>query len=399
MPTPTLIAGTAGALAFLGLVVLALQPRRSPWLRAGLALVASLALVVVLSGQPTALVLFGVNVLLVLGTWQLARTRLWLPWVVVLIAVLAAARLPATQRLLGMGGSPFDLSPGLWLGISYLIFRLVHATLDMHAGRINRLPLAEFITYALHPASLVAGPIDRFQNSLAAQEEQVEAEGIHQGAWRVLLGVFVKVVIANPLYAFIAGHNMAANPDQPVGVAWLWLLAYSFYLWADFAAYSHIAIGFGRLAGLRLPENFNWPYLAPSLTVFWQRWHITLSTWARDYIFFPLARGLRTRLDPSRRDLIQFAAHMATMLGIGLWHGLTPAFAVWGVWHGLGMFITGQVAARRPRRRPGKDRLEDRIRAAFGIAGTFAFVTLGWVFFAADLPTAVRILGRLFGVL
>lgn len=396
MPPPTVIAAAVCAASFAALVALAARPGRAPWLRAGLALVAAGALVYALAGQVFALALFGVNVVLVLGTWRLAGSRLWLAWSAVLVAVLVAARLPLVQALLGMAGSPFDLGAGLWLGVSYLIFRLLHTTLDAHAGRIEALPLPAFITYALHPASLVAGPIDRVQNSLRAQREPRTAEDVHQGLWRVLLGVFVKVVIANPLFAFTSLHDMAANPDRPVGVAWLWLLAYSFYLWADFAAYSHIAIGFGRLAGLRLPENFNWPYLAPSLTVFWQRWHITLSGWARDYIFFPLARSLRTRLDPSRRDAIQFAAHLTTMLAIGLWHGLTPGFAVWGVWHGLGMFAASQIAARRPRRPRGEAGAWPA--QALGVAGTFAFVTLGWVFFAADLPTALRIFGRLFGI-
>jgi alginate O-acetyltransferase complex protein AlgI len=255
------------------------------------------------------------------------------------------------------------------------------------------------MTYALHPASLVAGPIDRIQPSVAAQREQRSSqEDFHQGLWRILVGVFVKFVVANPLYAFISVHDMARNPDRPTGVAWLWLLAYSFYLYADFASYTAIAIGFGRLAGLKLPENFDRPYLSPSLTLFWQRWHITLSMWLRDYIFFPLARSLRARTGNRYRSLVQLASHVATMASAGLWHGLTGGFLMWGVWHGLGLFVNGQLGGRMTTK-PGQElTLRRRAQRIMGITLTYLFVTLGWVFFAADLPTALRIFARLFGI-
>jgi alginate O-acetyltransferase complex protein AlgI len=390
MPWDTIAVGVVGVLAFGGLIVAA---RRGAGARvgAGLALVASAALVYVLVGRAAALIFFAVDALLVLLTWRLAGSRYSVVWIAVLVGLLGAAKLPPVQRMLAAGAAnPFGLGPGLWIGVSYLIFRLIHVTIDAHKGRIEAIPLDGLAVYALHPASLVAGPIDRIQNSLAAQADRLTTDDVQQGLWRVFRGVVVKVVVANPLYIFVAAHDMARDPDRPVWMAWAWLLAYTFYLLADFASYSDIAIGFGRLAGLRLPENFERPYLAPSLTVFWQRWHITLSAWARDYVFFPVARNLRTRLDPRRRNLAQFAAHMATMLAIGLWHGLTPAFAVWGVYHGLGMFAVSQLGWFR--------RQGEGMGRALRVGATFAFVMFGWVFFAADLPTAVRIFARLFGI-
>jgi alginate O-acetyltransferase complex protein AlgI len=391
-----IIAAAVGAVAFLGLILAAHRPAHVE-LRAALALIAAAALVTIVTGRPLALLFFALSALLVVGTWALAATRFWLAWVGVLIAALVAAKLPWPGGTAGSSMGLAGLGIALWVGVSYLIFRLIHVTLDVHKGRTDRPPLPELLIYALHPASLVAGPIDRVQNSLQAQAEATPLrDDLHQGLWRILLGAVVKYAIANPLYALVAAHDMAANPDRPVGIAWLWLLAYSFYLLADFSSYTDIAIGFGTLAGLRLPENFTRPYLAPSLTVFWQRWHITLSTWARDYVFFPLARWLRTRLDSKRRDLVQFIAHIATMLTIGLWHGLTPGYAAWGLWHGLGMFGTGQLARRRKRRPLAEERID--LRQVLSVAGTFLFVTLGWVLFAADLPTALRIYARLFGI-
>jgi len=177
----------------------------------------------------------------------------------------------------------------------------------------------------------------------------------------------------------------------------MWLFAYSFYLLADFSGYTSIAIGFGRLAGLNLPENFHHPYLASSISVFWQRWHITLSTWVRDYIFFPLARRLRTRFGNRGRAAVQLICHLATMGAVGLWHGLNPGFLVWGLWHGIGLFVHGQLAPRLPR--TVSDRVVARqLRLGLSVGATYLFVMLGWVFFASDLPTALQIFARLFGI-
>lgn len=400
MQVAAVIAWGIGLLAFVGLVVIShMKETRPSWVWAALVITASAALIFILTGTFLALGFLGLNVLLVFGTWYLARTRLWWSWIIVLVGLLIVSKLPFIQ---GSGGgsatSPAGLGLALWLGFSYLAFRLIHFTLDVRAGRAGDPTLSEVLVYVLHPASLVAGPIDRIRPSTKAQRDPGKIkEDVHQGLWRVLVGLFVKFVIANPVYAFIAQHDMARNPDQPTGIAWLWLIAYSVYILADFAAYSDIAIGLGRIAGLRLPENFKQPYRSPSLPVFWQRWHISLSFWLRDYIFFPIARSLQKGGKIKQKALIQFIAHMTTMVACGLWHGLSGGFLAWGAWHGLGLFVSAQYAASRPRQKPDGS-LIFKLRQAVSIAGTYAFVTLGWVFFAADFSTALRILGRLFGV-
>lgn len=397
MPPLTWLAAVVGAAAFARLVIAAHRGAR-PWRRAALALAAAAALSAALTGSLLSLAFFAAGALLVIGTWRAAGARWWWAWVAVLVAVLVGAKLPAALSARGPAGAASGLGPALWLGVSYLIFRLIHVTVDVHMGRTGRPPLPDLLAYALHPASLVAGPIGRVQADIAAHAEPAPfRDDLHAGLWRILRGAALKFVIANPLYGVVRLHDMARNPDRPVSAAWVWLLAYTFYLLADFAAYSDLAIGFGRLAGLRLPENFERPYLAPTLTAFWQRWHISLSTWLRDYIFFPLARGLRRRLDPRRRDAIQLVAHATTMVAAGLWHGMTPSFALWGLWHGLGLFAWSQAAARGPRR-PSEPGWRGALKQAPGVALTFLFVMLGWVWFAADLPTALRIYARLFGV-
>jgi D-alanyl-lipoteichoic acid acyltransferase DltB (MBOAT superfamily) len=315
------IAATLGAASFVALLV-AVRRNWPPVSRAVLALLTSTALIFLLTQQAFALVLFGVNVLLVLGTWRLSRTRLWWVWILILIALLVISKLPWG----GERRNDIRLGIALWLGFSYLVFRLIHITVDAHADRAGDITLAELMAYALHPASLVAGPIDRIQSSVAAQrEQQASPEDFHQGLWRILVGAFVKFVIANPLYAFISVHDMARNPDRPIGVAWLWLLAYSFYLYADFASYTDIAIGFGRLAGLHCPE-LRPAYLYIAGTVL--AGCTFLSTWLRT-ISFPSGAPLRT--NRSSLPCISSAGIPCSDNGFGgPWHGLRR-LSVWGV--------------------------------------------------------------------
>jgi alginate O-acetyltransferase complex protein AlgI len=395
MLTANSAAGALGVASFIGLAVAAHRGASSR-MRMMLALAACAGLIYVLTQYWFALVLYAVDILLVVGTWRFSRTRGWRVWIGVIVLLLIISKLPTAFA--GSDAIPFGLDIAYWLGFSYLAFRLIHVTVDAHAGRIGDATLEETLIYALHPASFVAGPIDRIRASIDSQRAQHSfTDDLHQGLWRILIGAFAKLVIANSLFAFITEHDMAHNPDQPTLVAWLWLIAYSFYLLADFAGYTSIAIGFGRIAGITLPENFDRPYLSPSISVFWQRWHITLSTWLRDYIFFPIARGLRTRVDNRYRALIQFIAHLVTMGTVGLWHGLSGGFLIWGLWHGLGLFIHGQFAVHSSRPAAAQN-VTSRLRTGLSILATYLFVTLGWVFFAADLPTALRIFARLFGI-
>jgi alginate O-acetyltransferase complex protein AlgI len=384
------------AAGFLGLVFASYRGA-SPTIRMIFALIATAGLVVLFTGRGLALPFYVLDVALVFGTWRISRTRFWQAWIILIILLLIVSKLPGALSAAGVKDAA-DLPLIFWIGFSYLAFRLIHTTYEAHNNRLGDPTLPEFVIYALHPASFVSGPIDRIRPNVASQrKESPFTEDLHQGLWRILIGAFRKFVLANPLFAFIAQHDMTRNPDLPIHIAWLWLIAYSFYLWLDFSSYTDLAIGFGRLAGITLPENFDRPYLSPSLSLFWQRWHITLSTWVRDYIFFPIVRALRTRAGNRFRNTIQFIAHMTTMGAVGLWHGLTPAFLLWGLWHGFGLFAHGQIAAHVPKANP-QPTFQSRLRTVISVLATYLFVTLGWVLFTADLPTAVRIYARLFGI-
>jgi D-alanyl-lipoteichoic acid acyltransferase DltB (MBOAT superfamily) len=220
-----------------------------------------------------------------------------------------------------------------------------------------------------------------------------------EGLGRIALGIGKKFVIADTL-----ALGMTLTPENAAQVTstpalWALLYGYALRLYFDFAGYSDIAIGLALLFGVRLPENFSAPYTKTSITAFWQNWHMTLSAWARAYIFSPLSRALlMRRLPPMTVVLI---AHLTTMGVIGLWHGITVNFAIWGAWHGLALFIHKQWSDRTRRwfRGLGAHPARKRAWTLFAWLLTLHTVTLGWVWFALPDPAvALRVLGGLFGL-
>lgn len=284
-----------------------------------------------------------------------------------------------------------------WLGLSYFLFRLLHVLLEARKSQLLEFDLRDAVIYTLFPASLIAGPIDRwprFKSDLDRVGEPFRSDHVTDGVWRILIGAFKKFVVAD--YLAQLPLNLSAFPHStPIPVLWLALYGYGLLLYFDFSGYTDMAIGAARLIGFHLPENFTAPYFKTNLARFWQAWHITLSSWARDYVFFPLARTLRSRAAWFPANAAALVCQLATMIVIGMWHGFAWTFVAWGVWHGLGLFVVkvwGDFT--RPRHMHGT-----RWTSALGILITFNFVMLGWVFFSApDLPTAMSSFGKLFGL-
>src|SRR5947209_5723255 len=208
--------------------------------------------------------------------------------IVALIGLFIFSRFGRLQILLL--GTPV-LRRGAWVGLSYLIFRLIHVLLDYRDKRLPAIPAGDLAAYALFPPALVAGPIHRANDFVPQLDLAHHPESSRQVAdclWRIGLGAFKKLVLANGLALFALNASMVYNPLLPRGVLWLAVIAYTFMLYFDFSGYSDIAIGAAGLMGIRLPENFANPYVQPNIARFWQTWHMTLSTWLRDYLFFPL---------------------------------------------------------------------------------------------------------------
>ena len=280
--------------------------------------------------------------------------------------------------------SAFDLR---WLGFSYIAFRLIHVLRDKQTGRLPELSLPEFATYVVFFPTLAAGPIDRAERFIKdlQQEFSLKQDELLIAGQRIAIGLFKKFVVADML-ALIALNDSLATQVHSTAWMWIHLYAYTFQIYFDFSGYTDIAIGIARLVGIKLPENFLSPYTKPNLTQFWNNWHMTLTQWFRSYFFNPFNRWIRGYKSIPAWTMI-LIGQLATMVLIGLWHGITWNFILWGAWHGLGLFIQNRWSAYTKTR---IDVTNPRTQSALQVGGvllTFHFVTLGWVFFALSEPS------------
>ncbi len=325
-----------------------------------------------------------------------------------IIAMLVFLKLPSAwmgliETVAGLRGKDAGEASALsWLGFSYIAFRLMHTMLDRKAGRLPDVSLADYVNYVIFFPAFTAGPIERierFVNNLNAPLA-LDRDGWLDAGTRLFVGLFKKFVIADSLAWFALSDGFAQYVHSAV---WMWVLlyAYSLRIYFDFSGYTDIAIGLARLLGIRLPENFNAPYLKPNLTQFWNSWHITLTQWFRSYFFNPLTRFMRSAKRPIPQVLMILLAQISTMILIGLWHGITLSFLLWGLWHGVGLFIHNRWSDWIRTRIPEWSKTGWGARAwnYAGIFLTFQYVTLGWLFFCLSTPAlAWNALLKLFGV-
>ncbi len=268
------------------------------------------------------------------------------------------------------------------VGISFYTFHTITYVVDSYRGVIT--PTRNFFEFSCYVSlfsQLVAGPIVRFrqvERDLENLDKADRTRRIDLGWSYFCLGLAKKVLIADTLASFV---DPAFRQYQQLGTvdAWLCMLAYTYQLYYDFSGYSDMAVGLGHLFGIRLPQNFDSPYKATDPSDFWKRWHISLSSCLRDYLYIPLG-GNRSGEWRTRRNL------MLTMLLGGLWHGANWTFVVWGAYHGLLLIL--HRAVRGP-----WDSLPLLARRTL----TFLLVVVGWVFFRSEnFETALSMLSRMF---
>jgi alginate O-acetyltransferase complex protein AlgI len=286
--------------------------------------------------------------------------------------------------LSGSGLPPLQLDPvHLPIGVSFFIFQGLSYVIDVYRREavVQSRPGSVALYIALFP-QLIAGPIVRYQD-IADQllDRHVDVARFASGIRRFVIGLAKKVLIADQV-ARIADAIFKQDVDTlPPSVAWLGLVAYAMQIYFDFSGYSDMAIGLGRLFGFEFMENFRRPYIARSVREFWQRWHISLSTWFRDYLYIPLGGN---RIGPSRTYVNLFLVFLLT----GLWHGASWNFVIWGLMHGFLLVIE----------RMGFGRVLARLPAALSTAYTVFVVLLAWVFFReTDLTRAWHYALSLFG--
>jgi len=345
---------------------------------------------------------------LLLTRWQGSHRILRVIALIAIILTFIFLKVPqltnyALAFLSTVRGPNADTASGVafsWLGFSYLAFRLMHTIRDRQSGRLPAVTLTEYVNYVIFFPSFTAGPIDRlerFVKELQTPLPMGDEDWIDAGT-RLFVGLFKKFVVAD-LLAVISISDVLVPQVKGAGWMWLFLYAYTLRIYFDFSGYTDIAIGLGRLLGIRLPENFAAPYLKPNLTQFWNSWHMTLTQWFRSYFFNPLTRALRSGKQLPAWIII-FVTQISTMILIGFWHGGTLNFILWGAWHGVGLFIHNRWSEFIRNRLPAwtQSPRGQKVMNALGIFLTFNYVALGWLFFTLSTPAiAWQAMMKLFG--
>jgi D-alanyl-lipoteichoic acid acyltransferase DltB (MBOAT superfamily) len=293
---------------------------------------------------------------------------------------------------------PFGFQPDfvtlnilLPVGISFYTFQTMAYVIDVYRGKEQ--PCRNFIDFALYVAyfpQLVAGPIERASNLIPQfqKERNIHPEQFHSGVRLIFWGFFKKIFIADGVAPFV---NQCFGHPGDYGSLTLLFGAYLFALqiYCDFSGYTDIARGVSRLFGIELCLNFKQPYLSTNITDFWRRWHISLSSWLRDYLYIPLGGNRKG----TRRTYINL---MLTMLLGGLWHGAALTFIIWGGLHGLYLAVHKAVTGKTVNSKE-RDMQRSGISRFLGIVITFNLVCFAWIFFRADtLGTALTYIGGIF---
>ena len=267
------------------------------------------------------------------------------------------------------------------IGISFYTFQTMSYTIDVYRGLVPpQRNIVDFGAYVTLFPQLIAGPIVQYKTVAYDLEHRRESVSeASEGLQRLVIGLGKKVLIANQMGAI--WEDIAAMSDPTAVTAWIGAIAYTFQIYFDFSGYSDMAIGMGRMFGFQFPENFRYPYVSRSVSDFWRRWHITLSTWFREYLYIPLG-GNRVRVP---RNIFNLAV---VWMATGLWHGASWNFLLWGAYFGAVLiaekFLYGKALSRAP--------------GFVGWAYTALVVLVGWVFFALDdLGRGAAYLGAMFG--
>ncbi len=299
----------------------------------------------------------------------------------IVLALLPLAVFKYWDFFLGLAGAHGGyLDAVLPLGISFYTFTMVGYYADVRAARLApRRDFIELVVLVAFWPHLAAGPILRAPTMFAAMARPLPLDRARAELAFVLvaLGLAKKLLIADHAGAWVDWNLSLGVAGMGALEAWLTLAGFGAQIYADFSGYSDMAIGFALVLGFKLPANFAYPYAAPSLAAFWRRWHISLSSWFRDYVYVPLGGA--------RRSAGRRAANLMTVFLLsGLWHGAAVHFVLWGAFHGFIVALSKLVSARLP-----------QAPRVLGVAATLLTVTLGWALFRLDAPTAATLVRRL----
>lgn len=279
------------------------------------------------NGQLAALALFFLwEMALCCLFWRLPKRTRPLLWAAVILALG-----PLGLIKLGEVWQPFSLFR--LMGASYMSFRAVQVLLDIYDGRLQKLRPVALGYFLLFFPAVSSGPIDRYRRFLSDLDRPPDREHyrtlLAQGIWKLAGGCVSAVVVSG----FIQQYWLAALPESGFGATLSYMYGYTFYLFFNFAGYSSMAIGTGYLLGIQMPENFNQPFLSVDMKDFWSRWHISLSTWLRDYLYSRFVMKSLKQKRFSNPRTASYLGYVLNMMAMGAWHGLQPQYLLYGVYH------------------------------------------------------------------
>lgn len=273
--------------------------------------------------------------------------------------------------------------PAVPLGLSFFTFLSIAYLVDVYEGRINaERNVVRYLEYVFFFPKVTMGPITRMETMQKDLNcHKISLDNVYDGVLRFCIGFAKKVLLANQM-ALVADVVFAQEGYVAALFAWLGIVSYSLQIYLDFSAYSDMAIGLGKILGVTIIENFDYPYISQSIKEFWRRWHISLSTWFRDYVYIPLGGNRKGTLATYRNLMIVF-------LLTGLWHGASWNFIVWGLYFGIFLLLE----------RGGLARILEKIPRCFRHIYALFVVMIGWVFFRADsLSAGIEYLKSMFGI-
>jgi alginate O-acetyltransferase complex protein AlgI len=296
-------------------------------------------------------------------------------------------------------GTPTSTSSHIFLiGVSYFSFKAIHTIVEAYRRSIPAVEGLVYLNYITFFPAFVSGPISRYPH-FAAQMGPVERgtlrRDLAQGGERIVHGLFKKLVLVKLIFPYVLGQGTPLGAMGAGEVA-VGLYAYALYFYFDFAGYTDMAIGAARLMGMELPENFNRPFLQKNIRELWSSWHMSLTNWLVDYIYWPLVRKLRNReFFQARPVLLSIVGMNATFIACGAWHGEAFHFILWGIYHGMGIsLLMLYQRQKRSIRVPAVQRyFRSRASHVVGAVGTFHFFALGLALFVLDLQQLRELLG------
>ncbi len=283
------------------------------------------------------------------------------------------------------GFIPFmkPLGISLPIGISFYTFQTMSYPIDLYRGETNiQKSLVNFGAYVCMFPQLIAGPIVRYVDiDQQLNDHPTTMNQFYEGIQRFIVGLSKKVLLANNAGMIFEEISKLSSIDQSVVSAWIGIIAYAFQIYFDFSGYSDMAIGLGKMFGFEFLENFNYPYIAKSITDFWRRWHMSLSYWFRDYVYIPLGGNRKGK----KRQIINI---LIVWLLTGLWHGASWNFILWGLFYGIVLLIEKLFLAKY------LDKWPSWLKHIY----TMVIVLIAWVLFAfTDLSKAINYLSLMFG--